>query len=32
MNRNILVIKLYIDHKSTPAKKLTVSRLEEDIS
>jgi hypothetical protein len=32
MNRNILVIKLYIDHTSIPTKKLTVSRLEEDIS
>jgi hypothetical protein len=32
MNRNILVIKLYIDHTSIQTKTLTVSRLEEDIS
>ncbi len=32
MKRNILVRKLHIDHRYIPAKKLTVSRLEEDIS
>ena len=32
MNRNILVIKHYIDHTSIPIKTLTISRLEKDIS